>query len=118
MPYIYDMNDCYERGEIELEVPGWKGENSKNLIIEYGFSNINGHIYLIWHLKGIEHYFRISKYEMEYYKISDLKKHFIETLTFFREDFLEWLTDISFDNNNPSWKYEYIELFKKYVVIS
>jgi hypothetical protein len=97
---------------VDLEIKGWLSP----LTIEWGYSFINGHQYLFWHIKDTDHWFKISQYEIEYYEITSIIDHFIKTLEIFRNDYLEWF--FLPKEEKTDWMIEYIEIFKDYIKIA
>jgi len=71
---------------VNIFVSGW----DELLTIEYTFLKISYQIYLVWKISNIDYVFRIPLKIVTAHHSSNYKEHFIQTLTKFRKDYIEW----------------------------
>ena len=93
---------------VNIELDGW----IKNLKVIYGVNIHAGISYLCWKIENTEHIFRIQStivYQNHGLKYLD---HFLLTLKFFREDYLEWETQ----NFPEDWMKRYQTIFQNLII--
>lgn len=107
MPNYGTLNDIFNVKEIEINIAGWK-----KLVIQFGYIERNGILYLHWRIKNTAHIFTIQSQQIN--KLgATLEEHFKIALATFRTDYVSW-----FKNGfNHKWQREYEFIFKKFITI-
>lgn len=109
MPNLYpNFKESYFIDELSVNIDGWINP----ICIEYGYTWINNHQFLLWQIKDTTHTFRILTHELHRLGCT-IDQHFITILQDLRNNYIEWL----FYENQESWMLEYIQIYKNYIIL-
>lgn len=107
MPYVYDFSKLSTIQQMEVHPEGWV----EPLFVEYGMGVHGSTPSYFWRVKGTKHTFVIPVLRMNFLSSGNYEKHFSETLSQFREDYISW-AKTGFE---VPWMLEYKNDFSKFI---
>jgi len=107
MPNDYNFESIRDLKVVEVNPEGWISP----LFVEYGSFLHGGIPSYFWRVRGTKHTFVIPILRMDFLSKGEYVKHFEETLSSFREDYIGW----SKEGWYADWMQEYREQYKNFI---